>query len=146
MENSAVSKYLVYAEDDLDDQEIMKELIGQIAPDLKVISVNNGLELIHFLNALLPDEYFPCFIILDMNMPVWNGIRALEALKADNRYRDIPVVMFSTSSMPKDIDLAVRLGAKEFIAKPLRQAEIEQVTQKFAAYCKQLPILRKQHA
>ena len=146
MPDSVEMKYLIYAEDDQDDQEIMRDMITEVAPDLTVITTDNGLDLIHYLNALLPDEYFPCFIVLDMNMPVWNGVRTLEALKADHHYREIPVVMFSTSNMQKDIDLAVRLGAEEFITKPLRHIEIEEVTKKFAAYCKQLPIKRKQHA
>lgn len=146
MTDFAAQKYLIYAEDDPDDQEIMRDMIAEVDPDLKVVVAENGLELIHYLNALLPDEYFPCFIILDMNMPVWNGIRTLEALKADHHYRDIPVVMFSTSSMQKDMDLAVRMGAREFITKPLTHGEIEEVTNKFATYCKQLPVIRKQHA
>jgi len=137
-------RFIVYAEDDTDDQDIMKEMIGKIDENLEVVIANNGLELIQFLAGMQTDEFYPCFIILDVNMPVWDGVRTLEALKADWRYMHIPVIMFSTSNMKRDIDLAARLGAEQFITKPLKEQETQEVTRKFAAYCKQFTLSKKQ--
>jgi CheY-like chemotaxis protein len=139
--NNVPDKYILYAEDDIDDQELLCEMIQQIDHKLEIITVPNGLKLINFLESLTPGVKFPCFIILDINMPTLDGLKTLEILKCEESYKNIPVIMFSTSNLQKDIDDAIRLGAKEFITKPVEHAQIENVTQKFAEYCHSVPLL-----
>jgi CheY-like chemotaxis protein len=137
------SKYVLYAEDDHDDQELLQSLIPMVDPDLHVVTVNNGLELIQFLDQLGPDSPAPCLIILDVNMPLWDGIQTLRALKSLDRFMNLPVVMFSTSNDRKDVELALRLGAHDFITKPVRHAEIENIVKRFTEVCHDFTLQRK---
>lgn len=127
--------YILYAEDDTDDQQAFKEMVKEINPYLRVVLLPTGLALMQYLETLGREEEWPCFIVLDMNMPVWDGIRTLKALKENQHYAHLPVVIFSTSSLSSDDLLATRLGAVQFITKPVKQAEFEEVRGKFESIC-----------
>src|SRR5690606_23916180 len=101
-------------------------------------------ELVEYLKQLPKEAVLPCFILLDMNMPRYDGIKTLRLLKAENALVDIPVVMFSTSGELKDINRALEYGAKTYITKPVRSAELEKIIIAFTEYCHELPIHKKQ--
>ncbi len=116
-------RYLLYAEDDADDQQDMKRLINDIDPTLVLKIFNNGLELVQYLSDLKSTEPKPLVIFLDVNMPIWDGVRTLQTLKADAHFNIIPVIMWSTSTLQRDIDLAHRLGATAFLTKPIHHED-----------------------
>jgi CheY-like chemotaxis protein len=128
--------YFLYADDDPDDQELFKAMMAEHDPTLGVVEVNNGLELLQYLNHIGPGGNLPCCIVLDINMPIWDGIRALKALKVDEKYMHIPVIMFTTSRSLRDNELCLMLGAKGFITKPVNQNEFTDMYQRFADVCK----------
>lgn len=70
------------------------------------------------INALAGSSIRPNMIFLDINMPVMNGWELLKKLKADDRYVDIPVIIYSTSSSQRDKKIAFDLGAMCFVTKP----------------------------
>lgn len=128
--------YFLYADDDPDDQDFFKAMMHEIDPNYGVVMLNDGLELLQYLNNLSPSGSLPCCIILDINMPIWDGIRTLKALKVEENYRNIPVVMFTTSKSLRDNELCLRLGAKAFITKPVNHEELTQIFNRFAEVCK----------
>ena len=140
----AAEKYLLYADDDIDDIEMVQEMTHQIDPSLKLIAFTNGIEMIDYLKVLPKDAILPCFILLDMNMPQHDGIKILRLLKAENTLADIPVVMFSTSGEAKDVNTALKYGAKTYITKPVRSAELAEIITSFTEYCHELPLNKKQ--
>jgi CheY-like chemotaxis protein len=87
-----------------------------------------------YLGRLRPGDKLPSCIVLDMNMPAWDGMRTLRALKEDNHYKNIPVFLFSTSNSPRDAELAHNLGAEAFITKPFGQKELMSVCEEFAEF------------
>jgi CheY-like chemotaxis protein len=105
-------KYLLYADDDMDDIEMVQEMIQQIDSSLKLITFNDGIELIDYLKELPNNTVLPCFILLDMNMPQYDGIKTLRLLKADHALMNIPVVMFSTSSELKILKRRCNMAPK----------------------------------
>ncbi|MBA4166026.1 MAG: response regulator [Chitinophagaceae bacterium] len=133
------SRYFLYAEDDPDDQEALTEMITRIDPEMSVVICNQGLALMQFLEALPAGEHFPCCIILDMNMPMWDGLRTLEELKKHHLFQHLPVIMFTTSSSGRDVNRTLALGAEAFITKPLREMELKQVANQFSLFCKRAP-------
>ncbi len=133
-------KYILYADDDTDDQEIMRNMFATIDPALEVITVENGLKVLEFLRSLPEKSIYPCFIVLDVNMPQFDGIQTLQKLKTEKNLQKIPVVMFSTSSMRKDVDISMKSGAQDFIIKPIHLEELTRVTARFSDYCHDLPI------
>ena len=69
---SGHSKYIVFGEDDLDDEELLKELFESVDTSFDLVFINNGKQVIDFLQAAPPNA-LPCLIILDYNMPGSNG-------------------------------------------------------------------------
>lgn len=63
-------------------------------------------------------------IMLDVNMPGINGFEVLKRLKADERFKPIPVIMVTTESERKSIIDAIKTGAANYITKPFAQEEL----------------------
>lgn len=129
-----MARYILYAEDDTDDQLDMKRLINDIDPTIELKVFNNGLELVQYLSGLKAGEPRPSLIFLDVNMPIWDGVRTLQTLKSDAHFNAIPVIMWSTSALQRDIDLAHRLGATAFITKPVHHDEWTRVKAELPKY------------
>ena len=136
-------KYILYAEDDIDDRFMFKTLLEQINPDIGTVLVDNGLQAIKYLITLQENESFPCFILLDINMPVMNGFTTLKEIKSDPRWNSIPVIMYTTSNFIQDLQAAHIYGAENIITKPFRVEDIRKVISEFASYCEQLPEIKK---
>lgn len=133
------AKYILYGEDDHDDQLLVREMMSDIDPSIELICVDNGLAVLQFLEALKPGDVYPCCVILDINMPLLDGIRVLRIMMQQTGYKELPVVMFSTSNASRDKELSLQCGAREFITKPVAFEQVEQVCRKFAAYCHAVP-------
>lgn len=63
-------------------------------------------------------------ILLDWNMPVMSGIEMLEKLKADERFREIPVTMVTTEIERFKVIEAIGKGAKNYVMKPFTQEDL----------------------
>ena len=112
-------------------------MVNEIDPSISVVLVNNGLELLQYLNNVVPKSKLPCCIVLDINMPIWDGIRTLKALKVEDKYKAIPVIMFTTSRSLRDNELSLMLGAQGFITKPVNHKDFNQLYHKFAEVCRE---------
>jgi CheY-like chemotaxis protein len=110
------SSYTIfYADDDIDDQEFFKAIISEINPDYKVLIQNNGVEL---MNVLEKSLWLPQVIFLDLNMPCKDGYEALKEIRASQRLKHLPVIVFSTASNESVVLKAKELGATSFVIKP----------------------------
>ena len=87
----------------------------------------------------LQQGILPNIIFLDLNMPRMNGKDCLTELKADKRFKNIPVVIFSTSSNDQEINQCISLGAQEYIVKPATFEELVQIVRACAAGNTYLP-------
>lgn len=135
-------RYLLYADDDEDDKAILVEMMRRINPGIDVVTTENGVQTIKFLESIEDNQPLPCCIVLDMNMPIMNGTQTLETIKKNTLYKNIPVFLFSTSSNPSDVTITNKLGAEAFITKPYGQKELLEVCEEFADYCNR-PLLQK---
>lgn len=110
-------------DDDLDDHEIFSLALLEAKKPIDLVRAYDGVEaLTHLRND---DLEKPDFIFLDLNMPRMNGKQCLEQLKGDTSLRDIPVVIYSTSSEIRDLIDVQRLGAIAYIVK---SASIRELT------------------
>ncbi len=73
--------YFLYAEDDRDDQQLFCDIIRSIDSRLKVVTCPQGLALMQYLEGMRKGDRLPCCIVLDMNMPLWDGLHTLGQLK-----------------------------------------------------------------
>ena len=109
-------KKFLLIDDDIDDRELFSEAVAAVdatavcycAPDAE-----EGLNELYKKKIDTPD-----IIFLDINMPVMSGWQCLTELKKSEQYKNIPVVMYSTSSHKRDKDISKDLGAQYFITKP----------------------------
>lgn len=95
---------ILYAEDDLDDFDTLQEIFRDLGTNCDLIHAKNGLEVISLLESSNNDHY-PALILLDGNMPQMDGRETLKQIKQTDLYAGIPVVLFSTTLQPQDLDL-----------------------------------------
>lgn len=106
---------ILYVDDDLDDRVIISEVFREIDPTINCLTVCDGRQAIDFLNSTGP---LPDYIFLDINMPVMDGKECLAELKQNSKFREIPVIIYSTTNDPTEIKSFYRLGASSFMHKP----------------------------
>jgi CheY-like chemotaxis protein len=102
-------------DDDEDDQMLFKEALKQLNDNLKCDTALNGADALQKLKLIPP----PDMIFLDLNMPVMNGFECLKALKKEEFYQDIPVIIFTTANDTATIEKSKKLGASAFFHKPI---------------------------
>ena len=125
---------ILYAEDDLDDLFMVKQAFESYNNEIEIVHAYNGFDAIQFLNHLKEQKQLPCLVILDINMPGMDGREALIRIKQSEHYKNIPVVMFTTSSSELDKNFARKWGA-DFITKPLVFSELQELAKTFISLC-----------
>jgi CheY-like chemotaxis protein len=109
-----LSKRILLIDDDPDDQLFFRDAIQTIDPGLQCDLTSGFQEAVKELeNPPLPD-----YIFMDLNMPVMNGFDCLAYLKNQSNFKDIPVIIFTTSKNLKDINRTRQLGAQWYMTKP----------------------------
>ncbi len=116
-------KVIFLADDDRDDSEMFCEALSEIGNDIFCRTAVNGEELL----MKLSESDKPHLIFLDLNMPIMDGWESLQHLKNDTRYKDIPVIIISTSSHKEEIDKAIGLGALCYLVKPNSFNELKEI-------------------
>jgi CheY-like chemotaxis protein len=119
---------ILHIDDDSDDQELFLTAISQVSPDFNCVALSDATEA---LQQLKERTITPDVIFLDLNMPVMNGEQFLVEIKKDEALKNIPVIIFSTSSQPHTIKLTKELGASDFITKPDRYQELVKLLRSF---------------
>jgi chemotaxis family two-component system response regulator Rcp1 len=111
---------LLIADDNTADVALVREALAGSKRHSQISSVGDGVEAMAFLNhkeryvnAIRPD-----LVILDLNLPKKDGLSVLAAMKAAPDLRRIPVVIFSTSELRKDIVRSYEIGANCYVRKP----------------------------
>jgi CheY-like chemotaxis protein len=115
-------RFILVAEDDADDRYLMKTALQETGITGNVEYVENGIEVINYLQAISresPEPDFPQLILLDLNMPKMDGREVLKAMKSSDDYRKIPVIVFSTTNNQLEVKRCYDLGANTYIVKPV---------------------------
>jgi CheY-like chemotaxis protein len=128
------SKFILLGEDDGDDQEMLKEVFASIDDSFILFFVNNGNEILSAIEKLREDQ-MPCLIVLDYNMPGLSGADILRELSTNERYKNIPKVVWSTSGSEKFRSLCLELGASDYIIKPNNIDDLEKAARYMLSLC-----------
>jgi CheY-like chemotaxis protein len=115
-------RYILIAEDDMDDRYLMKTALEETGITEEVRYVENGVEVINSLEAVTEKNgvyNYPKLILLDLNMPKMDGREVLKKIKSHEAYRKIPVVVFSTTKNQLEVNRCYDLGANTYIIKPV---------------------------
>lgn len=107
---------LLLADDDMDDCLFFQEAMEELCLTMTLITVNDGVQLMDFLDSKLNE--LPDAIFLDLNMPRKSGFECLSEIKLNQFLKELPVIIISTSL---DIEVVNKLyvnGAHYYIRKP----------------------------
>ena len=106
---------ILLVDDDEDDQDIFREAVSIVRPDCEVRLAMDGE---HGLNKLSEASELPDYIFLDVNMPKMDGKEFLQQVKSNPLYRNVPVIIYSTSNHTSEMGKYFKMGASNFITKP----------------------------
>ena len=131
MEPVSTKPIILYAEDDFDDFESVREALDQLSANQLLLHAKNGAEAVSFIeNATV----LPSLVVVDLNMPVMDGKEVLQWLKQRNEYNTIPVMIFTTSSREEDVKLCQKHGCT-FFRKPTLYRDLLHVAQTMLNLC-----------
>lgn len=117
--------YILVADDDPDDCRFFREALEELPINANQKYVNDGEELMLFLEmnyAKLPDILF-----LDLNMPRRSGFQCLTEIKNNNKLKKIPVVIISTYFDNRIADVLYKMGASYYIKKPIGFSQLQEL-------------------
>ncbi|WP_395063427.1 response regulator [Flavobacterium sp.] len=107
---------ITLADDDEDDRLFFTDAFSELKINTKVSTFNDGVELMDYLNDA--NSILPNVLFLDLNMPRKNGVECLLEIKKNNRFKDIAIAIYSTSSSEEHIEETFVNGANIYIKKP----------------------------
>lgn len=122
-ETQVIFKILL-ADDDPDDRMIFENAFQDIPMKTIVSTVKDGVELMEYLHQ---EEELPHILFLDLNMPKKNGLQSLKEIRCSEKLRNLPVVIYSTSSSPLDVETTFVAGANFYIKKPTNFGSLKRI-------------------
>ncbi|MDP2088215.1 MAG: PAS domain S-box protein [Flavobacteriaceae bacterium] len=114
-----VSGTLLYIENNISNQQLVKQIIDTQRPSINLITETFGKNTVK-----LAKDYKPDLILLDLNLPDIHGSEVLKLLLKDTETKSIPVVILSADAMEKQIEKSLIMGAKLYLTKPLDVLEL----------------------
>ncbi len=130
---------IILIEDDPNDAELILRVFKKHHLTNQVVLLKDGAEALDFLfcqgkyaqnRALLS----PKVVLLDLKLPKINGIEVLQRIKSDERTKNIPVVILTSSSEDSDIQAAYELGVNSYVTKPIQIEAFVQVVSELRLY------------
>ncbi|CAG5074795.1 Regulator of RpoS [Dyadobacter sp. CECT 9623] len=109
-------KKIYLVDDDEDDRMFARQALESVTKDIEIVELTDGNQLLVVLEKNLCTD--PSLVLMDMNMPLVNGMEALSALKSRDEWRHIPVVLFSTSENQNTVKQAYQQGVNAYMVKP----------------------------
>jgi len=120
--------HIIIAEDDYDDADVICESFNKNPDFTKVSLVANGEELLNYLKN--SSNEIPDVILTDINMPILDGIEALQEISNNNLLNKIPCFVYSTSINPAYKEKCDMLGVKGYLIKPYSIEEFDEIPMK----------------
>ncbi|WP_460204387.1 response regulator [Scytonema sp. NUACC21] len=139
MTTTKLNEPLLVVEDSNEDFKMLQRLMKRLAVQNPIYRCTNGDEVLDFLyqEGDYQDPKIaprPSVILLDLNLPGIDGRDLLQRLKQDRSLREIPIVVFTTSSNPMDIELCYQKGANGYLIKPMDFQNLQKTIQAFVDY------------
>lgn len=139
MTNEKSIPLILIADDDPDDQMMIRDAFEERCKQCQVCFVSNGVELMAALkrgkNEVWPDGCpIPDLVLLDLNMPLKDGRQALVEIRSTPGLKELPTVILTTSRNDDDISFCSAHGADDYIVKPTRYTELLNIVESLKDY------------
>ena len=131
-------KSILMVDDDINDVTLMVNALREAHFGNEIIVAEDGEEALDYLYrqgkfAGYQGEY-PVFILLDIKMPMLNGIEVLKLIRKDRSFDKIPVIMMTSSRDTHDLEECYENGANSFVVKPVNISDFIDVVKKVGQY------------
>ncbi len=135
--------HILLVEDNEGDILLTLEAFEESRLNSKISVAKNGQEALDFLfqRGAFTEVEKPDLILLDINIPVYNGHEVLQQIKGDPLLKKIPVIMLTTSSNQKDIDKAYENFSNSYVTKPLDMDDFLKAILKIEKFWLQISVL-----
>jgi CheY-like chemotaxis protein len=117
---------ILLADDDQDDCAFFKEALDELELPVSLVTVNDGVQLMNYLGENSSGD-LPDILFLDLNMPRKNGHECLAEIKDKEEFKNLAVIIFSTSLDIDIVDLMYEKGATYYIRKPGEFSKLKKV-------------------
>lgn len=121
---------IILVEDDPGHARLIEKNLKRIRIIDKIIILENGKEALNYIFSRTECRdrraLYPCILLLDLNLPVLDGFQVLKRIKEDNRTKQFPVIMLTTTDSPTEISKCYELGCNIYITKPLNYQEFSE--------------------
>jgi CheY-like chemotaxis protein len=136
---SSAPESLLIVEDSDEDFAILQRMMQRLDVQTPVYRCFDGDEVLELLYQVgtyrnRPDIPRPSVILLDLNLPGTDGRELLSQIKQDGNLKEIPIVVFTTSDNPQDIEYCYREGANGYLIKPLDTSSLQRLVSAFLDY------------
>ena len=127
---------ILVAEDDPDDQILLRDAFEERLADCKLCFVSNGVELMDRLKhrTSKPDPVLPDLLLMDLNMPLKDGRQSLREIRSNPGLRHLPTVVMTTSKSEEDRSYCLSHGADAFIVKPASYTDLLDIVDSLRGY------------
>lgn len=136
--NNYKEMQILIAEDDDGHAELINVGLKESGVLNAIIRFKNGLETWEFLLANNEEdgrEFTKNFLLLlDINMPIMDGLELLQKIKTNINLKDIPVIMLTTTDDPREIETCYKLGCNIYITKPVQFDKFAEVLKRMGLF------------
>jgi two-component system chemotaxis response regulator CheY len=111
----------------VDDSPTMRQLLTlalKRVKDVDLAEAGDGMDALQKLSA----DHFD-LVLVDINMPVMDGLKLISLVRADERLRDLIIVVITTEGAKEDREKAIALGANDYVTKPVQPNQVARVVQ-----------------
>lgn len=129
-----VGQTILMADDDADDRFLVQAAFEDNNIRQSLLFFEDGEQLLDHLSSISSSLKNTRFILLDLNMPKRDGRDVLRVLKTHKDFSTIPIIVFSTSKAPDDINSSYKLGANSYVVKPSSYENLKEVIKKISDF------------
>jgi CheY-like chemotaxis protein len=129
---------IVVADDDLDDQDLIRSGLKDCRVQVDIVPVYDGLKLMDYLlkrHEFKHNEDRPDLILLDLNMPLMDGFQVLNEIRKYVTLRKIPVYVITTSRSKAEREKALDMGASGFYSKGASSKDVVRIMKEICKEC-----------
>jgi len=132
-------KVILLVEDNARDQALTMRALKKSNVANEVVVVRDGVEALEYFfgsgtDTVRVPEVMPQLVLLDLKLPKVNGLEVLRKIRADERTRRLPVVVFTSSSEEEDMIKSYNLGANSYVRKPVEFEQFLEATRQLGLY------------
>lgn len=140
---------LLIVEDSNEDFEVFRRYIKRSPIKIPLLRCENGEDALAFLfrTGSYIDQVrspLPSTIVLDLNLPLIDGREVLQRIKQDECMKSIPVVVFTTSNNPRDIEECYQNGANRYIVKPIDFEQLKKDVESILNYWIDVTLIKQE--